>query len=72
MPHFIATAASSPFYRGIDTGFDSCRLNVVAAFPLSGRMPQFETWAQFLAFFERLRTARWSPWFTPAGAGANR
>ncbi|HSC09012.1 MAG TPA: YbdK family carboxylate-amine ligase [Steroidobacteraceae bacterium] len=56
VPHFIATAASSPFYRGIDTGFDSCRLNVVAAFPLSGRMPQFETWAQFLAFFERLRT----------------
>jgi len=54
VPHFIAIAAASPFYRGVDTGFDSCRSNVVAAFPLSGRMPQLDSWAAFLDFFARI------------------
>ena len=39
VPHFIALSASSPFVQGDDTGFDSARLNSVAAFPLSGRAP---------------------------------
>ena len=39
VPHFIALAASSPFYQGVDTAFDSSRLSVVNAFPLSGTMP---------------------------------
>ena len=55
VPHFIAAAAASPFYRGVDTGFDSCRLNVVAAFPLSGRMPALGSWDEFLSFFRRLQ-----------------
>jgi carboxylate-amine ligase len=54
-PHFIALAAASPFYRGVDTAFDSCRSNVVAAFPLSGQMPDLHEWRQFVDFFERLR-----------------
>src|SRR3990167_5866189 len=32
-PHFIALSAASPYYQGIDTGFNSSRLNVVNAFP---------------------------------------
>jgi carboxylate-amine ligase len=55
VPHFVALAAASPFHRGVDTGFDSCRLNIVAAFPLSGRMPPLESWAEFERFYERLR-----------------
>ena len=39
VPHFIALAASSPFYQGVDTAFDSSRLSIVNAFPLSGTMP---------------------------------
>jgi carboxylate-amine ligase len=54
VPHFIALAAASPFHRGVDTAFDSCRLNMVAAFPLSGRMTGIESWADFERFYERL------------------
>jgi carboxylate-amine ligase len=50
VPHFIALAASSPFWRGVDTGYECCRLNVVNAFPLSGHAPALETWAEFERF----------------------
>ena len=39
VPHFIALSASSPYVQGVDTGFDSARLNSVFAFPLSGARP---------------------------------
>ena len=35
VPHFIALSGSSPFFQGVDTLFDSARLNSVFAFPLS-------------------------------------
>jgi carboxylate-amine ligase len=54
VPHFIALAASSPFYQGVDTAFDSSRLSVVNAFPLSGTMPFVETWDEFNAYFDRM------------------
>lgn len=41
VPHFVALAASSPFFQGVDTQFDSARLNSVFAFPLSGRACTF-------------------------------
>ncbi len=56
VPHLIALSASSPFVQGQDTGFQSARLNSVSAFPLSGRAPFTETWAQFSAYFERMRS----------------
>jgi carboxylate-amine ligase len=55
IPHFIALAASSPYYQGVDTAFDSARLNSVFAFPLSGRAPFLLRWEEFVAFFERMR-----------------
>jgi carboxylate-amine ligase len=55
IPHFIALAASSPFYQGADTFFSSSRLNVVNAFPLSGYMPLVETWTAFNAYFEDMQ-----------------
>ena len=54
VPHFIALAASSPFYQGVDTAFDSSRLSVVNAFPLSGTMPWARDWAEFNAYYDRM------------------
>ena len=47
VPHFIALSASSPFFQGVDTLFDSARLNSVFAFPLSGRAPFVLQWDEF-------------------------
>jgi carboxylate-amine ligase len=47
VPHFIALSASSPFFQGVDTLFDSARLNSVFAFPLSGRAPFTLSWDDF-------------------------
>jgi carboxylate-amine ligase len=47
IPHFIALSCSSPFVQGIDSGFDSARLNAVTAFPLSGRAPFTLNWQDF-------------------------
>lgn len=54
VPHFIALSASSPYVQGVDTGFDSARLNSVFAFPLSGRSPFVRSWEEFNAFFEKM------------------
>ncbi|MBX6392123.1 MAG: glutamate--cysteine ligase [Burkholderiales bacterium] len=55
VPHFIALSASSPYSLGADTQFDSSRLNVINAFPLSGFMPFVEDWAAFNRYFETMR-----------------
>ncbi len=47
VPHFIALSASSPYIQGIDTLFQSARLNSVFAFPLSGRAPFLLNWDEF-------------------------
>jgi len=57
IPHFIALSAASPYYQGVDTAFDSSRLNAVFAFPLSGRAPFVQTWDEFNAFFGKMRAA---------------
>lgn len=54
IPQFIALSASSPFYQGADTAFDSSRLSIVSAFPLSGTVPFLHTWAEFEAYFDRM------------------
>jgi glutamate---cysteine ligase / carboxylate-amine ligase len=47
VPHFIALSASSPYFQGVDTLFDSARLNSVFAFPMSGRAPFVLSWREF-------------------------
>ena len=47
VPHFIALSASSPYFQGSDTMFNSARLNSVFAFPLSGRAPFMLRWEDF-------------------------
>ena len=56
IPHFIALSASSPFYQGEDTSFETSRLHAVSAFPLSGHMPEVGTWAQFSEFFDEMHS----------------
>lgn len=55
VPQFIALAASSPFLQGEDTQFDCARMNAVASFPLSGRMPHVAHWGSFNDYFAKMR-----------------
>jgi carboxylate-amine ligase len=55
VPHFIALSASSPYYQGEDTSFQSSRLTAVSAFPLAGHMPFVRDWAEFLEYFARMK-----------------
>jgi glutamate---cysteine ligase / carboxylate-amine ligase len=54
IPHFIALSASSPFYQGEDTSFETSRLHAVSAFPLSGHMPEVSSWDEFGVFFDEM------------------
>ena len=55
VPIFIALSASSPFVDGVDTFFQSARLNAVSAFPLSGQCPEVADWAAFVEHYEFLK-----------------
>lgn len=55
VPHFIALSAASPFQRGIDTAFQSSRVNVISMFPLSGHLPDVGSWCEFEGYFSRMR-----------------
>lgn len=55
VPQFIALAGASPYYQGVDTGFDCSRLNTVFAFPLSGRAPFLTDWPAFEAYFAEMK-----------------
>jgi carboxylate-amine ligase len=54
IPHFIALSASSPFYQGEDTSFETSRLHAVSAFPLAGHMPEVASWAEFNRYFDEM------------------
>ena len=54
IPHFITLSASSPFYQGVDTTFQSSRLTSINAFPLSGYMPFVTDWDGFNAYFDKM------------------
>ncbi len=55
VPFFIALSASSPYVDGVDTYFQSARLNAVSAFPLSGQCPALADWGDFQAHYDFLR-----------------
>jgi glutamate---cysteine ligase / carboxylate-amine ligase len=57
VPHFVALAASSPFYQDADTSFDSSRLSIVNAFPLAGHAPEVLRWDEFLNYFDKMFAA---------------
>jgi carboxylate-amine ligase len=55
IPHFLALAASSPYYQGVDTAFDSARLNAMAPYPTSGFAPPIVSWEAFDDYYGMLR-----------------
>ncbi len=55
VPQLIALSASSPFYQGIDTGYQTTRTTVFNAFPLSGVIPYLTTWKEFSAYYYKMR-----------------
>jgi carboxylate-amine ligase len=57
LPLYIALSASSPFWRGYDTGFVAYRHRVLAASRNYGIPPTFEDWKQFAGFFEASQRA---------------
>lgn len=57
VPIFIAFSASSPFVDGVDSFFQSARLNAVSAFPLSGQCPPLADWSAFGEHFAFLQRA---------------
>ncbi|MBI2275800.1 MAG: glutamate--cysteine ligase [Dechloromonas sp.] len=55
VPAFIALSAASPYVDGVDSFFQSARLNAVSAFPLSGQCPPLAGWAGFVEHFAFLQ-----------------
>lgn len=53
----LALSCSSPFWRGMKTGFASYRLTASNEMPRSGTPPQFADWEEYRAFTDTLRNA---------------
>lgn len=47
VPHLLSLSASSPFWEGVDTGYQSQRTLMFQQLPTSGLPFQFEHWADF-------------------------
>jgi carboxylate-amine ligase len=58
IPHFLALSASSPYWKGRDTGLASCRSKVFEGLPTAGLPYQLTGWAQFEQFMETLISAK--------------
>ncbi len=57
LPLLIALSASSPFWRGYDTGFAAYRHRILAATRSYGIPPSFDTWDHFSEFFDTVTRA---------------
>ena len=51
LPQLIAVSASSPFYQGAVTGFQSTRNTLFTSLPTNGVMPYLTTWDEFSNYF---------------------
>jgi carboxylate-amine ligase len=58
IPHFLALSASSPYWKGTDTGLASSRTKVFEGLPTAGLPYQLAGWGQFEQFMETLISAR--------------
>lgn len=57
VPHLIALSASSPFWRGVDTGLCASRPTVYEAHPTSGLPVLVRDWSEFnMVYNDMLRT----------------
>jgi carboxylate-amine ligase len=57
LPVLLALSCSSPFWRGIDTGFASYRMTSYDELPRTGLPPLFADWGQYRGYTEVLRNA---------------
>ncbi len=57
LPLLIAVSASSPFWRGFDTGYAAYRHRILAATRSYGIPPSFASWGDFAGFFDITRRA---------------
>jgi len=57
MPSLLALTANSPFWRGLDSGFDSYRLQVWQRWPMSGMQPELANRQEFDDLVETLEAA---------------
>jgi carboxylate-amine ligase len=58
IPHFLALSASSPYWKGRDTGLASSRSKVFEGLPTAGLPYQLSGWDEFEAFMTTLLSAR--------------
>ena len=54
VPLLTALSANSPFWNGMDTGFQSARVKIRDASPRSGLPPTFRDWAEFEGYTQAL------------------
>lgn len=54
IPHLIALSASSPYWKGNDTGLDACRPTTYEAHPTAGLPIFVDTWKGFNDLYEML------------------
>ena len=57
LPILLALSCSSPFWRGMDSGFASYRLTSYDELPRTGLPPLFRSWGEYEAYIEVLRRA---------------
>jgi len=57
LPILLALSCSSPFWRGMDSGFASYRLTSYEELPRTGLPPLLASWAEYEAYTEVLRRA---------------
>ncbi len=57
LPIFLALSSSSPFWRGMESGFASYRMTCYDELPRTGLPPIFSGWSDYQAYVEVLRRA---------------
>jgi YbdK family carboxylate-amine ligase len=58
LPHILALSASSPFWKGHDTGLASARTKIFEQLPTAGEPPQLSDWKQFEGYVQALVSSR--------------
>ena len=58
LPHILALSASSPYWKGYDTGLASARTKVFEQLPTAGLPHQLTDWPQFESYVRALMSAR--------------
>lgn len=54
LPYLLALSANSPFWQGVDTGLQGCRIGVMDSFPYSGIQKQFSDWDAYQQYCQVL------------------